>query len=478
MATATRRTTRHDGMTEADGAEVLAPDIRNLAACVEDARLAGLDMAQGPDDPTDFDQLRGRLQSARGKFPPLYQQTVVDPYIQKLDSLGRSGFTDILVNDPMRVQEAGLMLDIAQAILQFGEGFEKNASAAFEQVVSDLYDGFLSAEDRKAVQPPENATTAPLVKFGNPQNGPYTWPIDATRAFNLQAGIVNLPPANAHRGLFAWPALGHETAGHDILHAYAGLQDQLADAVFAAVTQSGVGHGLPDYWASRIDETSSDVMGILNAGPAAAIGLIGYFRGLNAAFGGGPKLRTVGPSNDPHPADILRGYLASAVVSHLSFDAAKTWSDIVATETDNDAAGHTIRIGNTNITAATAKKSAEAVATAIIETKLATLENHSLGDIQDWRNQDEEMVAQARTALVTGAAIPVDQTPRIYAAHVVAAAVMAALAEGAVISQIFDSMISALVVFFKSNPSWGPLMVRHPGNLMRDFAYRRSSVAG
>ncbi|MDB5312586.1 MAG: hypothetical protein JWO38_6788 [Gemmataceae bacterium] len=367
------------------------------------------------------------------------------------------------------------MLDIAHAALQFAEGFEKNATAAFQQVASDLYDGFLSAEDRRAVQPPENASTPPLVKWGNPQNGPYTWPVDATRFFGAQAGVISLPPSNAHKGLLAWAALAHEDAGHDILHAYAGLQDQLADAVRTAVDQSGAGHGLPDYWADRIDETSSDVMGILNMGPAAGIGVIGYFRGLNAAFGGTARLRTDGPADDPHPADILRGYLASAVVGRLSFDGAKAWSDLIAAETDKDATGHQIRVAGAAVTASAARKSAEAVAAAIVDAKVRTLENHSLGEIQDWRNQDEELVTLARTALTTGGSIPVNHTPRIYAAHVVAAAVMAALGQGGVTSQLLDSMVTALAAMHKLNPSWGPLFIRHPGNLARNVAYRRYS---
>src|SRR5262245_14350146 len=106
----------------------------------------------------------------------------------------------------------------------------------------------------------------------------------ATRSFNVQAAIVNLPPANAKEGLLAWAAVGHETGGHDIRHTYAGLEDQLASAVRTALRMAGFGGDLADYWADRIDETASDVCGILNMGPAAAIGLIGYFRGLNAAF--------------------------------------------------------------------------------------------------------------------------------------------------------------------------------------------------
>jgi hypothetical protein len=472
--TTSRRPARNDDQAGSPAADAAAaPDVSNLDACVDDARLAGLDLTAGPEDPTDYDQLRGRLLTARGKFPPLYQQEFVDPYIQKLDSLGRSGFTQILIGDPTRQREAGLMLDMAHAILQFAEGYEKTAIAAFQQVASDLYDGFLSAEDRKGVAPPENASTPPLVKFGNPQSGPYTWPVDATRNFGARAGVISLPPANAHKGILAWPALGHEDAGHDILHAYAGLQDQLADAVRTAVGNSGAGHGLDDYWADRIDETSSDVMGILNMGPAAGIGLIGFFRGLNAAFGGAARLRTTGPANDPHPADILRGYLAASVVSRLSFDGAKAWSDVLTAETDKDARGHAITILGVHVPAADAKKSAEAVAEAIVGAKMPTLEGHALGDIQDWRNQDEELVAVARNALTTGAAIPLDHTPRIYAAHVVAAAVMAALGQGGVTSQLFDSMVTALAAMHKANPSWGPLLVRHPGDLARNFSYRR-----
>src|SRR5207249_675517 len=114
-------------------------------ACIEDARQAALDSDRGPVETTDFHQLRGRLEAARTKLPPLYQQAVVTPFINKLDHLGQAGFTKILIRDPQRESTAGLMLDIAQAILQQGEGFAEASTDAFQEVVSDLYDGFLSA---------------------------------------------------------------------------------------------------------------------------------------------------------------------------------------------------------------------------------------------------------------------------------------------------------------------------------------------
>src|SRR5262245_33367943 len=95
-----------------------APTIRSLAACIEDVRQAALDADAGPADPTDFHQLRGRLETARDKFPPLYSQEFVEPFIAKLDRLGPAAFARILIQDPRRERNAGLLLDMAQAILQ------------------------------------------------------------------------------------------------------------------------------------------------------------------------------------------------------------------------------------------------------------------------------------------------------------------------------------------------------------------------
>jgi hypothetical protein len=247
------------------------------------------------------------------------------------------------------------------------------ATDAFQELVGDLYDGFLSAEDRQGINPPDNAKTPPLVKWGNPDSGPYTWPGDSTSSFGARAAVVNLPPANARKGLFAWAALGHETGGHDILHADNGLQDQLAQAVNTKVAAE-VGEDIADYWATRIDETASDVMGILNMGPAAAIGLVVYFRGLSLASDGVAVLRSQGPASDPHPADIVRGYLAAETVALLPFSQNAAWSKVIAGETDKDV--RNIVLAGKKVSREQARKSARGVAAAIATTKAKSLENH------------------------------------------------------------------------------------------------------
>jgi hypothetical protein len=422
----------------------------------------------------DFHVLRGRLQAVRTRFSPLYQQAAFDPFVAKLDGLGESGFNQVLLQDPDRVRTAGLMLDIAQALLQRGERFEGKALGAFEEVVSDLYDGFLSAEDRRGVNPPDKETDPPLVKFGNPADGPYTWPADATETFNLRVAIVNLPPANARRGLMAWPALGHETAGHDILHADNGLLQQVSQAVRTGLAQGKGTAGLAGYWADRIDETASDVFGILNMGPAAGIGLLAFFRGLNAAFTGQPRLRNNGPASDPHPADIVRGFLAAATVRLLEFSGAAAWADLIEKETHKDLG--TIHLAGKVVSPQLAKLSAEIVAQAIVTHPMLALENHALGEIQTWRDSDEDLAHRLVASLTTANPVPANLPSKIYAAHMVAGATYAALSQGANIPALFQRMLDLLKAKHDANPVFGPLLVRHAGNITRDRAYIPSTL--
>ena len=441
-----------------------------LAATIDDARLAAEATDTGPADPVRFSEMLQRLTAVHGSFPPVYEQHFVSPFLATLQGLGEAKFKQILLQDPNHESSAGLLFDIAQAILQHGEGYMKPSTRAFQEFISDLYDGFLSAADRRGVKEPDQGVVPPLAKWGNPDFGPYTWPVDATASFKVQAGVVNMPPANATGGLVSWAALGHETAGHDILHADTGLQDELAQALRTSLAP--LGHGLADYWSERIDETSSDVMGILNLGPAAGIGLIAYFRALALAFGAPGKLRSAGPANDPHPADIVRGYLAAEVVALLKFKGAAAWAKTIAAETDKDRG--TITLAGQTISPALARKSAKVVAATLVKYKAVALEGHALGEIQNWADSDEALLQGARLAMRAGKPLP--PTPAgitLYAAHLVSAAVIEALSvapgAGKTVPELQARLIQDLNVLHDQNPSWGPLFVVHPGDLRRDF---------
>ena len=415
-----------------------------LAACVDDARAAALERQDGPPDPEAFASLRSRLEKARAALPPEQRRTVADPLLRKLDALGPDGFARLLASDPEREGGARLLLDLAQAVLQAGEGYQARSTAAFQEVVGDLYDGFLSAESRRGVKPPDRGVAPPVVRWGSAEAGPYTWPVTDTAQLGAKAAVVSLPAANATRGLLAWPALAHETAGHDVLAADTGLEDELARKVREGLLAEKLPPAIADYWADRIDETAADVLGVLNMGPAAAVGLVGYFRAMNAAYGGTPALRNVGPEEDPHPADIARAYLAEETVRLLSFSGSKGWADRLEAEADRDAG--TIRLGDTQVTKGVAKASAAVVARTIVQARLKALEGHAIGEIQDWRDSDEKIVAELRGALRTGgtSAAGRELGEGAYAAHAVAAAVIEAVDGGGDPHVLQGRMIAAL----------------------------------
>ena len=202
-------------------------------------------------------------------------------------------------------------------------------------------------------------------------------------------------------------------------------------------------------------------------GPAPAIGLIGYFRGLNAAFTGDATLRNTGPSNDPHPADVVRGFLAAATVRQLEFSDASAWGDVIEAETQKDV--NTIRLAGKNVSTEAAKRSAEIVSKAIVTHPMSSLEKHAFGQIQNWRDRDEALVANLTDPLTMAVELPTRYAGGTYAAHVVSAAVMSALRAPQAIPVIFDRMLGLLKVMHDANPSWGPLYVVHPGDVARDF---------
>ena len=102
----------------------------------------------------------------------------------------------------------------------------------FEAVVSNLYRSFLDAEKRANLNLRLAETIPPLVTFApTAEAGPFTLPVNAVRSFiGARVGVVSLPGSYREHPL-VWPALAHETGGHDVLHADPGLIPELARGV-------------------------------------------------------------------------------------------------------------------------------------------------------------------------------------------------------------------------------------------------------
>jgi hypothetical protein len=449
------------------GLQAAPPDIRNLECCVQEVREA----SSHPPlvltfDPymRNYQQLLIDLEASIPRLPYVYQQAAGSPFLQFLQNLGEWEFLTLFATQPMDERSAVLQQmipDAAIAILSY-DGTVQTGVEAFQEVVSDLYDTFLNdevrvgKETRRPIRPPTYGILPPLVKFGNPDAGPYTWTGDTTaQVLGLRCGIVSLPPAQMVGGLLAWPCLGHETGGHDVTHANAGMLEELAQVVHAAVIQKCHSSFLADYWARCIDEAAADVCGYLHMGPSVGVGLIGYFRAL-----GDGHLRTVGSASDPHPIDLLRGYLASEVVKRLHFKDGAAWSRAILEETDKDRASLGLVDGmgvchSFSVSMSLAIQSTGVVADAILKTPLKTLQGHFLQQLQDWTDQDEAIVDQLVSVLkVNGTLPPSLRGSGCFASYVVAAATVAALQYGANVSACFQEMQEFLVAMHRDNPTW------------------------
>ena len=69
---------------------------RNLDSCVLDAQNAAHDSNAGPNDITNFSELQVRLDACQLKYPSLYREKVIKPYVDALNLLGEIEFDQII----------------------------------------------------------------------------------------------------------------------------------------------------------------------------------------------------------------------------------------------------------------------------------------------------------------------------------------------------------------------------------------------
>lgn len=441
-----------------------APDISNLANCTNEVRIANANppLVQTFDQyRSNYDKLLADLNAVLPHLPYVYQEAAGKPFIAFLKNLGRNRFLRIFNGQATDGQSQTLqqiLPDAALALLVYNSISEN----AFEEIVSDLYSNFLSEEGRagkqggRPINPPEYGVLPPLVKFGNQNAGPYTWTADGTyQLLGMRCAVVSLPPAQIKGGIFAWSALGHETGGHDIIHADQGLLNEISYAIYNAVLAKTRNAQLASYWAKCTDEIASDAFGYLHMGPSVGVSLIGYFRAL-----GNGKLRTIGSTDDTHPIDLLRGYFAAAVAKRLGIPDAASWSQVIYAETQKDNAPLYFVDSQRRYYAFPASfndavASADVVAEAILRTPMTRLEGYTIQKIIDWDKFDQDIVDSLVPVIKTNSTLPANvQGPGFYAAYVVAAATQAALQAGSNLTEIFNNMQTYLATMHFQNPTW------------------------
>ena len=400
-------------------------------------------------------------------LPHAYEPAFVAPVragMPRLLALARQG----------RVRMSSVEI-VAGSVYQHGADWLMGAELRrLVAVVSNLYRSFLDSARRRAAGMPDlGQVLPPLAAFSHDgTDGPMTLAVDLIAAYlQGRVGVVALPATLAAHPVL-WMALVHETGGHDVTHADAGLLDELAAGLPAVLAPFAGQTGLSDeqhimVWARWLDEAVADIYALLNAGPAFAENLVVML----AAMGGNatPMLRMDCGADgrrllDAHPADILRLHVLLGAVAALEGLSGRVAAALRLCELA-DAFGRGDRIGLSGALpdgpqriipfAAQGRReplarAAEAVGHYIATAPLRALGNLSIQRIETWDDEDVRAVDTIRDALAAGR--PISRLGDD--AQLLAAASDAVMADAAAYGTVTAELNAALDESFRTDPIW------------------------
>jgi hypothetical protein len=417
--------------------------------------------------------LKKAVQVGAPLLPPTYATAYTQPLeadLSRLISLARRG-------DPTTIET------LTGAIYQHAPNDpNKSALDRFLAVISNLYWSFLDKDKRAAIGVSVAETLPPLAMFQHDGSaGPFTLPVDdVQQLIGANVGVVSLPATYAPHPVI-WAALAHETGGHDVTHADAGLLAEMGAGIAAAFAGMALDPSisrdqLAQLWSYWIDEASADTYGLLNVGPAFAPNLAAFFAALNVrAIGGQPSLRMESgfSQNDPnqlldaHPTDIVRLHLAIGVIESLaglSGDSRSSYVQMIEWLATTLGKGDTVRVvGNiptpdnqlqpfqVQVPLAVMQQAARNVGGYIATARLKALKGHSIQDIETWDDSDEAISQAIRTALAASQSIVSLGDD----AQLLAGATLALLDHPENYKAVTDSLNAALDKSFQTDPIWG-----------------------
>lgn len=423
--------------------------------------------------PFDAGKLQAVVKAQQALLPAPYRGAYVVPLLAALPDITaqlkqQADDEATQVGAERALEDARSISDtLVGAVRDWGEPVYRKPLMRFEAVVSNLYRSFLSNEQRASVSLPLVETIPPLVTFAqSPNAGPFTLPVSSVKSLiHASIGVVSLPGCYAQHPLL-WSALAHETGGHDVLHADPGLLEELSAGV---AKLGGLPHGIGSVWAYWMDETASDVYGLLNVGPSFAITLAALLSTLEAATGGNAPtgaMSTILPMQagrlaDEHPVGLLRLYVALGaieVLHGLSVAKRQEWISRIEEVAGHAAAGATvISVVDVDRGEVIQKLPLQAMADAarkvgayIATAKLDALGGHSIQDIETWDNTDEQAALSIAQAAASGNIVALGDD-----AQLLAGATMALFADATKYAAITRNLNAALDDSFKRDPLFG-----------------------
>ena len=380
-------------------------------------------------------RLRAEVEAARHYLPIAYQESFVAPLLGHLDHVVRSD------DDTARMH--GVVEALAGAVVQHRPGHAvRQPLRQFLAVISNLYRSFLAADKRISAGVPLSASALPpLVCFHpDPRFGPAVLTSPMTRLLcGADVAVVAMPSTYA-RDPLSWLALAHEACGHGVLQADPDLLPDLVAGVRAlfgggplpAGAKPSRDQALGLLWSYWIEETASDVYGLLNIGPAFALNLAAFLAGRRLAAVPSrlvPWLE-VQTGDDPatdldvHPTDLLRLHVAIGVIENLVGLSARRISEYTRTlRAIADLCGtnawrfvgparKVVIRGRVEVArdrwvpldlaldVAEAAESARRGGAYIASTRLGALGNRTVQDLETWDDADEEFALAIRAALL------------------------------------------------------------------------------
>jgi hypothetical protein len=418
-------------------------------------------------------QLTASLHAGENLVPIVFRDHYVTPFEH---SIGR--VINALQGDAMTVET------LAGAVYQHADKDVAPDLHRFLAVISNFYRSFLDARKRLGAGFPLIEQDPPLAMFQHSgEAGPFT--ITAEQIKQLTGGTIGVVslPATYRKHPILWASLAHETGGHDVLHADEALLPELTAGVKAIFGGGPIGGSglttaqlLSALWGYWIDESASDIYGVLNIGPTFGHNLGVFFAALNAVGGGTagpPRIRTTsGPDErgtlDPHPTDLLRLDLIIGAVGALSGLAQATRTRYV-----NELRQLSVLLGggaktiglqgvlpldgsravrlNHSLPLADMQAAARRVGAFIVTSKLRALGNHSIQDLETWDDADEATAATIASAIAKNTKI----TGVGDDAQLLAGAMLALLKNAGLYQQTTKLLSDALDESYRNDAIWG-----------------------
>lgn len=235
---------------------------------------------------TRLKTLRGDLEIASTLLPGIYQKNYCAPVLASLASLQN--------------RSSGTLETLAGAVYDHANPEVARYVRPFLAFTSNLYRSFLEPERLPLSNFPQPNSTLPgLVTFrpkldlniNNPHFVPFTLPVDEVeRLCGSTVAVISLPSCYRNHPVLSWGCVAHEAGGHDVLHSYPGLLQELKQGVRELFYQGSDPHGgriegerqfLGLLWQHWTEEAAADVYAVMNLGPAYGIGMTTYLAALS-----------------------------------------------------------------------------------------------------------------------------------------------------------------------------------------------------